>query len=183
MAPTIDGVGRGTSSEPAETMVPSAPRNCAGDVHAGVRTSARSGRACSARLAGQLAERVHDEHGIAGLGRRRPLLGRGSGGVAVGSRRMVINSVPDTPSTMQWCTFETIAQRSSVKPFDHPRLPQRPVAVELLGHQPTHEVVEIRLGPGRRERGVADVVLEVEVRVVDPHRPAETPGTKRTFCR
>ena len=67
--------------------------------------------------------------------------------------------------------------------LDHPRLPQRTAAVELDRHEPAHQVVELVLRPGRRQGGVAEVVPEVEVRVVDPHRPAELPGTKRTFCR
>ena len=60
----------------------------------------------------------------------------------------------------------------ALEPLDEPALPQRLGAVELLGGDPRREQEQLLLGPGRRQRGVADVVLEVEVRVVDPQRPA-----------
>ena len=55
------------------------------------------------------------------------------------------SSVPDTPSTMQWWVFDAMAQRSPLQPIDHPDLPQRLGPVELLGHDPAHQVAELGL--------------------------------------
>ena len=49
-------------------------------------------------------------------------------------------------------------------------------AVELLGEDPRREVAQLLLGAGRRQRGLAHVVVEVEVGVVDPDRPALAEG-------
>ncbi len=57
--------------------------------------------------------------------------------------------------------------------LDHPHLPQRLRAVELLGHEPADEVAELAIAARRRQRGVAEVIAEVEMRVVHPERPAE----------
>ena len=54
--------------------------------------------------------------------------------------------------------------------LDQPHLPQRLGAVELLGEDPCGQALQLDPGPGRRQRRVAHVVLEVEVRVIDPHR-------------
>jgi hypothetical protein len=59
-----------------------------------------------------------------------------------------------------------------LEPLDEPDLPERLVAVELLGEDPARQVLELALGARRGERGGAHVVAEVEVRVVDPARPA-----------
>ena len=53
-----------------------------------------------------------------------------------------------------------------------PDLPQRLGAVQALGEEPTGELLQRRLIRRPRQRGVADVVARVEVRVVGPHRPA-----------
>jgi hypothetical protein len=57
--------------------------------------------------------------------------------------------------------------------LDHPHLPQRLGPVEPLGHDPADEPAQLVLAARRRQRGVADVVLEVEVGIVDPHRPPQ----------
>ena len=81
-------------------------------------------------------------------------LSAGRGGPVLGARveQQDIRSVPETPSTMQWWTLEIKAHRPSVEPLDHPQLPQRPVAVELHGHQPAHQVVA---APPRRRAAAA----------------------------
>ena len=56
--------------------------------------------------------------------------------------------------------------------LDHPHLPQRLGAVELLGEDPPGQQQQLLLGARVRQRGLAHVVLEVEARVVDPQRPA-----------
>ena len=67
-----------------------------------------------------------------------------------------------------------VAARSSrrAEALDEPDLPQRLRAVELLREHAAGEVLQLLLAAGRRQRGGAHVVLEVEVGVVDPHRPA-----------
>ena len=64
-------------------------------------------------------------------------------------------------------------QRETVvlEAFYQPHLPQRLGAVELLGEDPRHETLQLRPRPGRGQGRVAHVILEVEARVVDPHRP------------
>ena len=59
-----------------------------------------------------------------------------------------------------------------LEPLHEPQLPQRLRAVEPLGVDPGGERAQLLLAAGLRQRGVAQVVLEVEVRVVDPQRPA-----------
>ena len=63
-------------------------------------------------------------------------------------------------------------QREAVvlQSLDQPHLPQRLGAVELLGEDPRGQAPQLLPVARRGQRGVADVVLEVEVRVVDPHR-------------
>ena len=56
--------------------------------------------------------------------------------------------------------------------LDQPQLPERLRAVELLGEDPRREVAQLLVGARRRQRGLAHVVVEVEVRVVDPDRAA-----------
>jgi hypothetical protein len=60
--------------------------------------------------------------------------------------------------------------------LDHPHLPQRPRTVELLGEDPAGQAQELALGARARQRGLADVVLEVERRIVDPQRAAAARG-------
>ena len=55
---------------------------------------------------------------------------------------------------------------------DEPHLPDRLRAVEPLREDPRREVPELLLRARRRQGGVADVVVEVELGVVDPYRPA-----------
>src|SRR5438067_12491642 len=56
--------------------------------------------------------------------------------------------------------------------FDQPALPQRLGAVELLGGDTCRELKQLLFGSGRWQRGVANVVLEVERRIIDPQRAA-----------
>ena len=81
-------------------------------------------------------------------------------------------STPETPSTRQWWLLQTIANRSSGEPVDDPHLPERLRAVEALREGPGREGPELLLVAGGGQGGVADVVVEVEVRVVDPDRAA-----------
>ena len=55
-------------------------------------------------------------------------------------------------------------------PLDQPDLPQRLGAVQALGEEPPGEPLERGLVARPRQRGVADVVVGVEVGIVGPHR-------------
>ena len=54
--------------------------------------------------------------------------------------------------------------------LDHPHLPQRLAAVQRLGEQPPGEALELLWAAGGRQRGVPQVVVGLEVRIVDPYR-------------
>ncbi len=64
----------------------------------------------------------------------------------------------------------------ALEALDQPQLPERLRAVELLGEDPRGEVAQLLLGARRRQGGLADVVVEVEVGVVDPDRAALAEG-------
>ena len=64
----------------------------------------------------------------------------------------------------------------AVEALDQPQLPERLGAVELLGEDPRRQVAELLLGARRGQRGLAHVVVEVEVGVVDPDRAALVEG-------
>ena len=63
-----------------------------------------------------------------------------------------------------------------LEPLDHVHLPERAVRVELAAHDPGHEGVELGLSSGRGQAGPAQVVVEVEVRIVDPDRVVQPEG-------
>ena len=109
-----------------------------------------------------------------GLRRRAPGLRYGHAPRPARGRAARSSSpTPAIPSTMQWWILKMSAHRSSSRPSDQPRLPQGAVAVEGLRHEPAHELVQRRRRPRGRQRGVPHVVVEVEVRVVDPDRSAQ----------
>ena len=60
----------------------------------------------------------------------------------------------------------------ALEAVDEPDLPQRLVAVELLGEHAPGQLLQLLLGAGRGEGRGAHVVAQVEVRVVHPLRPA-----------
>ena len=62
------------------------------------------------------------------------------------------------------------------EPLDHPDLPEGFRAVELLCHDPPDELAQLALAAGGGQRGVAEVVLDVEVGIVHPDRPPELQG-------
>jgi len=59
-----------------------------------------------------------------------------------------------------------------VDAIHQPQLPQRFGAVQALREDAPGELPQLVLAGGRGERGVAQVVARVEMRVVDPDRPA-----------
>jgi hypothetical protein len=60
--------------------------------------------------------------------------------------------------------------------LDQPHLPEGLGAIELLGEDPRGDLAELLFAPGWGKGGVADVVTEVQVRIVDPDRPALAQG-------
>jgi hypothetical protein len=62
-------------------------------------------------------------------------------------------------------------EATALEAVDDPDLPERLRAVQPLGEDATRERAELLLAAGLRQRRVAHVVVEVEVRVVDPERP------------
>ena len=54
--------------------------------------------------------------------------------------------------------------------LDDPDLPQGLRSIELLGHDPAYELAQFALTAGRRQSRVPDVVVDVEMRIVHPHR-------------
>jgi len=64
----------------------------------------------------------------------------------------------------------------ALQPLHQPHLPQRLRAVERLRKDPGGQSAQLPFGAGGGQRGMADVVGEVEAGVVCPQRP---PGLKR----
>ncbi len=64
----------------------------------------------------------------------------------------------------------------SLEALGEPHLPERLGSVELLGEDPRREDPQLLLRAGRRQRSLAHVVVEIEVGVVDPDRPALAEG-------
>src|SRR5215210_5316734 len=62
----------------------------------------------------------------------------------------------------------------TLEPLDEPDLPQRLLLVERLGEHSPGKRAQRSLVARLGQPGVADVVAEVEVRVVDPARQADT---------
>ncbi len=96
-------------------------------------------------------------------------LGRGLGWRSR-SNRTVARSTPETPSTSEWWVLKMSAKRSSSRPsiiqLSHSGRSRSSCWEAIRAGQPQ----QLLLAAGRRQRGVADVVLEVEARIVDPQR-------------
>ena len=100
----------------------------------------------------------------------------GSSGSFSVSKSTVVMSTPEMPSTSAWWLLPMIAKRSPSSPSTS-HISQS----GLLRSSCWEKIRAPRLRscssePGRRQRGLAHVVLEVEVRVVDPDRPALAEG-------
>ena len=67
-------------------------------------------------------------------------------------------------------------QPITAEPLDQIHLPQRAGAVQRAARQPGDEVVQLGIAARRRQRRAPDVVGDVEVGVVDPHRPGQPEG-------
>ena len=79
-------------------------------------------------------------------------------------------STPATPSTRAWCVLLTSAKRLRSRPCTSQSSQSGFERSSACENTPPRDVLQLLLGPGRRKRGVAHVVGEVEVGVVDPER-------------
>ena len=96
----------------------------------------------------------------------------GSGRTASGLRSMITasRSVPEIPSTSAWCVLASIAQRPSSRPSTT-QISQS--GLERSSCCAITRPTSLRSSlspPGSGQRRVAQVVLNVEVRIVDPDR-------------
>ena len=85
-------------------------------------------------------------------------------------------STPETPSTSAWWLLPMIAKRSSVRPSTSHSSQSGLLRSSCWEKIRAAEVAQLLVGARRRQRGLAHVVVEVEVRVVDPDRPALVEG-------
>jgi hypothetical protein len=95
------------------------------------------------------------------------------------SNMTVARSMPRDPVDERVVGLRDERPRAVVQALDDPQLPQRLVAVELLAEDARDEVAQLLVAARGRQRGVAHVVLEAEVGVVDPQRPAAAGGRER----
>src|SRR6185295_4258935 len=73
---------------------------------------------------------------------------------------------------------ETIA----LETLDHPDLPERLRAIELLRDDARREPLQLPFVAGARQARVADVVMDVEVLVVDPEQPVPERHRRETLA-
>ncbi len=167
---------------PAQAIAPAAVRRPL-DVaeHLARRAQQRAGAADGlAGRAGTLEERVGEQLRRGGLGARDPgRLAASSGGSGSGEvvNSTEVMSTPETPSTSAWWVLQIIANRAlpsgpgarpSTRWTSHSGLWR---SSGIAKSRPARRR-ELLVGAGTRQRRVAHVVAEVEVRVVDPDRPA-----------
>ena len=86
------------------------------------------------------------------------------------SNSTVAMSTPETPSTSAWWVLDNSAKRSSASPSTSHNSHSGLAAVKGLREHAAGESFQLIVAPGARQRGVADVVGDVEVRIIDPHR-------------
>ena len=176
---TFSGVG-GAGFRPAQTIspTPSAATRASSSARSGVRSAAiafavtdSDAFAIPAAPARQQVERV----GV-GLGdpRVEVLVDRRRLGTEVEQHRREVDARDAVDHRVVGLRQQ--AEAAVVEALDEPHLPQRLGAVELLGEHARAEVHELLVAARRGQRGVAHVVLEVEVGVVGPQRAARVGG-------
>ena len=134
---------------------------------------ARAGAELLVRARRERAERIDDEPRVGRLALGVPLVGPGRRRFGLGVEHDREEIGPRHAVDHAVVHFRHERPVAAVETVDHPHLPQRLVPVELLRHHSADEIAELTIAPGRRERAVPEVVAEVEVRIVDPQRPAE----------
>ena len=175
MGPTMDRARRGASWAPALAK-PSSTARSSRAARRGVCASDLIARAYSTGLWSNWPSESARSIASLGSGAGTQCSAGTTGESRLGSRSVAINSVPDTPSTMQWCTLEINAHWSSGSPSM--------IQASHSGRWRSSSwdmTRPIRLSrserrPGGRQRGVADVVVEVEVRIVHPDGTTDPTG-------
>jgi hypothetical protein len=118
-----------------------------------------------------MRDRAREQLEARRLRRRRPLARRG------GDRRVQEHHRHQIRrgDAVDHAVMDLRQQRpaSVAQALDGPQLPQRLVAVEALREDATGHLAQLLLGPGLRDGGVAEVVVEAEVGIVDPRGRAD----------
>ena len=144
----------------------------------GPRRAARAPRTISRGLVARSCSASRSRSRLVGSGRGAHFGGRTGGwsGCSSRSKRTVVMSTPEMPSTSAWWLLPTTAKRSPSSPSTSHSSQSGLRAVELLGEDPRRKVAQLLLGARRRQRRAPHVVVEVEEGVVDPDRPALVEG-------
>ena len=66
--------------------------------------------------------------------------------------------------------FADQCEAPALQTFDYPDLPERPLAVELLRLDACCNFLQLSFRAGARQRRMSNVVVDTEVRIVDPDR-------------
>ena len=131
---------------------------------------------CAARRPGQSQNRRRDR------ARRPPRRGPGRG-VSIASSgeassiRCPTSSEP-TPSIRQRWVLAGERPAAVVQPVDQRHLPERAVTVQTMGPELAEPVLQLGLAAGRRQRGVMQVVVEVEAVRRLPGQPGQRAGMR-----
>ncbi len=179
----VEGAGRRGRADPGErrgadareAVLDLGERLCAGRAAARGRRGPSPRARSSARRAPRRAASPSPGSGLALHG----AAGAAGAGSRAVSNRTVVMSTPEMPSTSAWWVLAISAKRPPGQALHEPDLPQRLGAVEALREQPAGERLSAASSAGSRQRGVADVVVGVEVRVVGPHGPALAEAGRR----
>ena len=171
---TLNGVEG--AAMPAPTILPVAPTprsDLARSAQRGAHAANDLGRA-----GGALAQGVAEQFEVGRLGPRRPLRWhrRRVRRLLLGVEEDGGDVDPGDPVDEGVVALADDREAVPVEPLDQPQLPERLAAVELLGEDPRRQVAQLLLGARRGKRGLPYVVMEVEVRIVNPDRPALAEG-------
>ncbi len=132
----------------------------------------------SSEVAGEALPRVDHHCGAGGLGRRLPRLRLGQRLVTIHGEQHVEELHTGDPVDHAVVDLGDHGPATLGQALDHPGFPQRAIAMEWLRHEPAHEPAQVGVAARRGQRRMAEVVREVEVRVVLPHRSAEREGSE-----
>ena len=87
------------------------------------------------------------------------------------------------PSISEWCIFTNSAKRPPFQPFDQGAFPRRAAQVQRLALQAPDQLAQFALAARPGQRGMAHVVFEVDLVVLDPfgHRVQVEGDFRRRF--
>ena len=123
-------------------------------------------------------ERLDHQLEAGGLGPRRPRRRLGPHGIRaqVHDHRQQVRA--GNPVDQRVVRLGQHRPAAVLEALDHPDLPERLGAIELLRHHATDQLAQFALAARSGQRRVAQVVLDVEVRVVDPDRTPQLEGNE-----